>query len=186
MGIVELAGRLGAFGLLIIVVALLGLLLYRVPIPLWVAAWASGACTGLLTLIAMRLRRVPPGTVLTARISAVKAGLDLSINDPGAHFLAGGKVVNAVNAPIFAESATIPLSFRRASAKAWTACIGASVSHKDVLENPDHISKHVLGKGLDAGTAQEILSIDTAIRDAIAAADEPASENDRPGPRTGG
>jgi hypothetical protein len=31
-----------------------------------------------------------------------------------------------------------------------------------VLENPDHISKHVLSKGLDAGTAYEILSIDIA------------------------
>jgi uncharacterized protein YqfA (UPF0365 family) len=40
--------------------------------------------------------------------------------------------------------------------------IGSSVSHKDVLENPDKISKLVLQKGLDAGTAFEILSIDIA------------------------
>ena len=40
--------------------------------------------------------------------------------------------------------------------------IGSSASHKDVLENPDHISKHVLAAGLDAGTAYEILSIDIA------------------------
>jgi len=40
--------------------------------------------------------------------------------------------------------------------------IGSSYSHKDVLENPDSISKVVLGKGLDAGTAFEILSIDIA------------------------
>jgi len=40
--------------------------------------------------------------------------------------------------------------------------IGSSVSHKSVLENPDSISKVVLGKGLDAGTAFEILSIDIA------------------------
>ena len=40
--------------------------------------------------------------------------------------------------------------------------IGSSVSHKDVLENPDLISQTVLGKGLDAGTAFEILSIDIA------------------------
>lgn len=227
MGIVELAGLLGTFGLLIIVVALLGLLLYLVPIPLWVAAWASGAYVGLLTLIAMRLRRVPPGTVVTARISAVKAGLDLSINDLEAHFLAGGNVVNVVNAMISADKANIPLSFKRAAAidlagrdvleavkmsvipkvittprvaavakdgiqliavsrvtvrtnidrlvggageetiiarvgEGMVSSIGSSVSHKDVLENPDHISKHVLSKGLDAGTAYEILSIDIA------------------------
>lgn len=227
MGIVELAGLLGTFGLLIIVVALLGLLLYLVPIPLWVAAWASGAYVGLLTLIAMRLRRVPPGTVVTARISAVKAGLDLSINDLEAHFLAGGNVVNVVNAMISADKANIPLSFKRAAAidlagrdvleavkmsvipkvittprvaavakdgiqliavsrvtvrtnidrlvggageetiiarvgEGMVSSIGSSLSHKDVLENPDHISKHVLSKGLDAGTAYEILSIDIA------------------------
>jgi len=40
--------------------------------------------------------------------------------------------------------------------------IGSSQTHKLVLENPDSISKVVLGKGLDAGTAFEILSIDIA------------------------
>jgi uncharacterized protein YqfA (UPF0365 family) len=40
--------------------------------------------------------------------------------------------------------------------------IGSSESHKEVLENPDSISKVVLNKGLDAGTAFEILSIDIA------------------------
>jgi uncharacterized protein YqfA (UPF0365 family) len=40
--------------------------------------------------------------------------------------------------------------------------IGSSESYKDVLENPDNISKTVLQKGLDAGTAFEILSIDIA------------------------
>lgn len=40
--------------------------------------------------------------------------------------------------------------------------IGSSNSHKSVLENPDSISKTVLDKGLDAGTAFEILSIDIA------------------------
>ena len=40
--------------------------------------------------------------------------------------------------------------------------IGSAASHKEVLENPDSISKVVLSKGLDAGTAFEILSIDIA------------------------
>lgn len=40
--------------------------------------------------------------------------------------------------------------------------VGSSLSHKDVLENPDKISKTVLLKGLDTGTAYEILSIDIA------------------------
>lgn len=40
--------------------------------------------------------------------------------------------------------------------------IGSAKTHKEVLENPDKISKTVLSKGLDAGTAYEILSIDIA------------------------
>ncbi len=40
--------------------------------------------------------------------------------------------------------------------------IGSSANHKEVLENPDRISKTVLSKGLDSGTAFEILSIDIA------------------------
>ncbi len=40
--------------------------------------------------------------------------------------------------------------------------IGSAKSHKSVLENPDQISKTVLSKGLDSGTAYDILSIDIA------------------------
>ena len=40
--------------------------------------------------------------------------------------------------------------------------VGSSETHKHVLENPDLISRTVLSKGLDAGTAFEILSIDIA------------------------
>ncbi|MGN0308909.1 MAG: flotillin-like protein FloA [Lachnospiraceae bacterium] len=40
--------------------------------------------------------------------------------------------------------------------------VGSSVAHSEVLENPDNISKLVLAKGLDSGTAFEIISIDIA------------------------
>ncbi len=220
-------GLTGGLGLIILVVAGLAFILYLVPIPLWIAAWASGAYVGLFTLIGMRLRRVPPTTIVTARISSVKAGLDISINDLEAHFLAGGNVVRVVNAMISADKANIPLPFKRAAAidlagrnvleavqmsvlpkviqtpkiaavakdgiqliavclvtvrtnidrlvggageetiiarvgEGMVSTIGSSESHKSVLENPNHISKHVLSKGLDAGTAFEILSIDVA------------------------
>ena len=220
-------GIAGGFGLIFLLLAGLVFVLYFVPLPLWIAAWASGSYVGLFTLIGMRLRRVPPGTVVTARISAVKAGLDISINDLEAHFLAGGNVVRVVNAMISADKANIPLPFKRAAAidlagrnvleavqmsvipkvietpriaavakdgiqliavsrvtvrtnidrlvggageetiiarvgEGMVSTIGSAASHKSVLENPDHISKHVLSKGLDAGTAYEILSIDIA------------------------
>jgi uncharacterized protein YqfA (UPF0365 family) len=219
--------ELGLVGIVILVVVGLVLVLYLIPIPLWIAAWASGAYVGLLTLIGMRLRRVPPGTVVNARISAVKAGLDLSINDLEAHYLAGGNVVRVVNALISADKANIDMPFKRAAAidlagrdvleavkmsvipkvietpriaavakdgiqliavsrvtvrtnldrlvggageetviarvgEGMVSTIGSADSHKAVLENPDHISKHILHRGLDAGTAFEILSIDIA------------------------
>src|SRR3970282_567006 len=109
-------GLTGGLGLLILVVAGLAIVLFLVPIPLWVAAWASGAYVGLRTRIGMRLRRLPPTTVVTARISAVKAGIDVSINDLEAHFLAGGNVVRVVNAMISADKDNIPLPFKRAAA----------------------------------------------------------------------
>lgn len=223
----ETTGLIGSLGFLLPLAALAILILYLVPLPLWIAAWASGAYVGLFTLIAMRLRRVPPGTVINARISAVKAGLDIPLNDLEAHFLAGGNVVRVVNAMISADKANIPLPFKRAAAidlagrdvleavqmsvlpkvietpriaavakdgiqlivvsrvtvrtnidrlvggageetiiarvgEGMVSTIGSALNHKSVLENPDHISKHILSKGLDAGTAYEILSIDIA------------------------
>lgn len=59
MGISEIAPLFGSFSVLIGLLAVVALVLYLAPIPLWIAAWASGACVGLMTLIAMRLRRVP-------------------------------------------------------------------------------------------------------------------------------
>jgi uncharacterized protein YqfA (UPF0365 family) len=209
------------------ILAALIVVLYLIPLRLWIAAWSSGAYVGLVTLIGMRLRRVPPGTVVTARISAVKAGLAIPIDELEAHFLAGGNVVRVVNALISADKANIAMPFKRAAAidlagrdvleavkmsvlpkvietarivavakdgiqliavsrvtvrtnidrlvggageetiiarvgEGMVSTIGSAKSHKDVLENPDHISKHILSKGLDAGTAYEILSIDIA------------------------
>ena len=220
-------GAFGAVALLIPVVAALIVILYLVPVRLWIAAFASGAYVSLFTLVGMRLRRVPPGTIVTARISAVKAGLDIPVNDLEAHFLAGGNVVNVVHAMISADKANIVMPFKRAAAidlagrdvlaavkmsvipkvietpriaavakdgiqliavsrvtvrtnidrlvggageetviarvgEGMVSTIGSAESHKEVLQNPDHISKHVLSEGLDAGTAYEILSIDIA------------------------
>ncbi len=95
---------------------MLVIVLYLIPVRLWIAAFASGAYVGLFTLVGMRLRRVPPSTIVTARISAVKAGLDISVNDLEAHFLAGGNVVNVVNALISADKANIAMPFKRAAA----------------------------------------------------------------------
>jgi uncharacterized protein YqfA (UPF0365 family) len=54
------SGAFGAIGLLVAAVLALSFVLYFVPVPLWIAAWSSGAPVTLFTLVGMRLRRVPP------------------------------------------------------------------------------------------------------------------------------
>ncbi|MFS0839627.1 flotillin-like protein FloA [Paenibacillus sp. 1P03SA] len=215
--------------LLIAAVVLILLMVFFtfVPVMLWISALASGVRISILTLVAMRLRRVIPSRIVNPLIKATKAGLGLNINQLESHYLAGGNVDRVVNALIAAHRADIQLPFERAAAidlagrdvlqavqmsvnprvietptvsavakdgievkviarvtvranidrlvggageetiiarvgEGIVTTVGSSGSHKDVLENPDMISRTVLGKGLDAGTAFEILSIDIA------------------------
>jgi uncharacterized protein YqfA (UPF0365 family) len=210
-----------------IIIIVLSVLLSVVPVMLWISALASGVRISIITLIAMRLRRVTPSRIVNPMIKATKAGIDLSVNQLESHYLAGGNVDRVVNALIAAHRAKIHLEFERAAAidlagrdvllavqmsvnprvietpnvsavakngievkviarvtvranidrlvggageetiiarvgEGIVTTVGSSESHKDVLENPDMISRTVLGKGLDAGTAFEILSIDIA------------------------
>ena len=213
----------------IAVLSLLALmiLLWIVPLQLWIAAWSSGAYVGLMTLVAMRLRRVAPQRIVNPFITATKAGLELKVDMLESHFLAGGNVDRVVNALISADKAGIPMSFQQAAAidlagrdvfeavqtsvnprviqtprisavakdgiqllvvvritvrsninrlvggatedtvlarvgEGIVSTIGSALTYAHVLENPDQISKNVLGRGLDSGTAFEILSIDIA------------------------
>jgi uncharacterized protein YqfA (UPF0365 family) len=198
-----------------------------VPLGLWISALAAGVPIGIVTLIGMRLRRVPPARIVNALIKSNKAGLGLDVNKLEAHFLAGGNVDRVVNALIAAQRAGIDIGFERTAAidlagrdvlqavqvsvnpkvietpvvsavakngievrakarvtvranlsrlvggageetiiarvgEGIVTTIGSAETHKEVLENPDKISRTVLNKGLDSGTAYEILSIDIA------------------------
>ncbi|WP_162341674.1 flotillin-like protein FloA [Cyclobacterium salsum] len=206
---------------------LLFVFLYFVPVNLWITAIFSNVKVGLLELVGMRIRKVPPGVIVNSLITATKAGLNLTTNDLETHFLAGGNVPNVIRALISADKANISLSFKQATAidlagrdvfeavqisvnpkvintpnvaavaadgiqliakarvtvraniaqlvggageetilarvgEGIVTSIGSAKNHKSVLENPDKISKLVLERGLDAGTAFEILSIDIA------------------------
>ncbi len=223
----QLTQALGPFVTLIIVIILLILFFQFVPLGLWISALAAGVKIMVMTLIGMRLRRVPAHLIVIPLIKSTKAGIQLSVDKLEAHYLAGGNVDRVVNAIIAAQRAGIPLTFERASAidlagrnvheavqmsvipkvietpliaavakdgielkararvtvranidrlvggageetviarvgEGIVTTIGSSATHKAVLENPDAISKTVLSKGLDAGTAFEILSIDIA------------------------
>jgi len=212
---------------IVLAVIVFFVLLSFFPVMLWISALASGVKVGIITLFAMKLRRVTPSRIVNPLIKATKAGLGVSINQLETHYLAGGNVDRVVNALIAAQRANIPLLFERAAAidlagrdvlqavqmsvnprvietssvsavardgievkviarvtvranldrlvggagedtiiarigEGIVSTVGSSNSHKDVLENPDRISRVVLEKGLDAGTAFEILSIDIA------------------------
>jgi len=204
----------------------------------WLKAWLSGAYVSLVNLAMMRLRGVPYGIMVEARIRAVKAGIQLEINEIESQYLAGGNVIACVQALIAAQKARIELDWQRACAidlatkgsgksveeavrtsvdpkvidcpnpeggrttidgvakdgiqvkvkarvtvrtnldrfvggakeetviarvgEGIVTTIGSADSYKVVLETPDSISKTVLSRGLDVGTAFEILSIDIA------------------------
>ncbi len=203
------------------------LILWAIPVRLYVEALSAGVRVGIGTLVGMRLRKVTPAAVVRPLINATKAGLVLNIDQLEAHYLAGGNVGRVVGALISADKANIGLEFNQAAAidlagrdvyeavqvsvtpkvintprvaamakdgiqliavarvtvraninrlvggagedtilarvgEGIVSTIGSAESHKKVLENPDAISQTVLAKGLDSGTAFEILSIDIA------------------------
>ena len=202
----------------------------------WLKALLAKAPVGFPTLLAMRLRGVPVGLIVDARVTAVKASLPLTTDQLEAHYLAEGNVVQTVQAIIAAAKANIELSWDRACAidlatrgttksvleavrtsinpkvidcviegretidgvakdgiqvkvrarvtvrsnldryvgsaqeetviarvgESIVSTIGSSENYKIVLENPNAITAKVLDRGLDQGTAFEILSIDIA------------------------
>jgi uncharacterized protein YqfA (UPF0365 family) len=213
--------------ILAVAVVLLLLLMWAVPVRLWIEAVFAGVKVSLGDLIGMRLRKVNPAAVVRPLVAATKAGLSIGARPLEAHYLAGGHVDRVVKALISADKANLGLSFEQAAAidlagrdvleavkvsvnpkvidtprvaamardgiqmiatarvtvraninrlvggagedtilarvgEGIVSTIGSADSHKAVLENPDKISKTVLSKGLDAGTAYEILSIDIA------------------------
>ncbi|MDQ8204809.1 flotillin-like protein FloA [Pelagicoccus sp. SDUM812003] len=223
------------------VVGLIGLVVFFYLLSFfqtWLKAVLARATVGFATLVAMRLRGVPYNAVVDAKITAVKAGIDLHEGQLEAHYLAGGNLLPTVQAIIAAKKAGISLDWERACAidlatkgseksvveavrtsvdpkvidcpsqdgpkktidgvakdgiqvkakarvtvrtnldrfvggakeetiiarvgEGIVTTIGSADSYKTVLESPDSISRVVLDRGLDVGTAFEILSIDIA------------------------
>jgi uncharacterized protein YqfA (UPF0365 family) len=108
------------FYILVIILAIFALIMLGVIgkfISLWFQAFVSGTPIPLFNIIGMSLRKIPPRTIVNARINAYKAGLkQISVNDLETHFLAGGHVIEVVGAMIAAEKANIPLSWKQATA----------------------------------------------------------------------
>ena len=112
--------------IVILVIIFLFLFFNFIPVGLWISAFAAGVRVGIFTLVGMRLRRVVPSKIILPLIKARKAGLDLSVNQLEAHYLAGGNVDKVVNALIAAHRANMDLQFTRAAA--------IDLAGRDVLE----------------------------------------------------
>ena len=94
-------------------------------------------------------------------IDCPKEGKVSAVAQDGIQLLAKGRVTVRTNIEQLVGGATDDTVIARVG-EGIVSAIGSAHSYKAVLENPDEISKSVLAKGLDAGTAYSILSIDIA------------------------
>ena len=223
----------GIYLMIPILLIVLVLFLYFVPLGLWIQSGVSigWGQIGMIKLVIMRIRKIPPKLVANGIINLHRAGLDFVTSEElETHFLAGGNITNVVDALIASDKANIELDYQTATAidlagrdvkeavqtsvypkvidcpaegkvsavakdgiqllakarvtvrtnieqlvggatdetiiarvgEGIVSAIGSAEKYKIVLENPDDISKGVLAKGLDSGTAYSILSIDIA------------------------
>ena len=94
--------------------------------PLWLQAFSAHADVGMWELIRMRLLKVNAREIITAKISMMQAGLQVTTNQLQAHFMAGGNVTRVSRAMIAAHRAQIDLPWDRATA--------IDLAGRDVLE----------------------------------------------------
>jgi uncharacterized protein YqfA (UPF0365 family) len=93
------------------------LFLYIFPLNLWITAQFSGVRIGLLELVFMRFRKVPPSLIVNSMIIATKAGLlDITTSQLETHYLAHGNLASVIKALIVADKANLDLSFKQATA----------------------------------------------------------------------
>ncbi|NJN27637.1 MAG: flotillin-like protein FloA [Cyclobacteriaceae bacterium] len=95
----------------------LWLVLYFIPIGLWITAVFSGVRVNLLELVLMRFRKVPPRLIVNSLILATKAGIaEINTRLLETHYLANGNLIHVIKALIVAEKANLNMSFKQAAA----------------------------------------------------------------------
>ncbi|PKL82118.1 MAG: hypothetical protein CVV24_11735 [Ignavibacteriae bacterium HGW-Ignavibacteriae-3] len=151
---------LTGISLLIIVVSVVALMmiLYFVPIGLWITAYFSGVKVNIFKdLIGMRLRKVSPQVIVRNLISGTKAGIQLNSSLLEAHFLAGGNVTKVVNALISANKANLDLGFSKAAA--------IDLAGRDVLEAVKmSVNPKVIETPLVSGVAKDGIQLKAMAR----------------------
>ncbi|MFA7228504.1 MAG: flotillin-like protein FloA [Melioribacteraceae bacterium] len=151
---------LTGISILIIVVSVIVLMmiLYFVPLGLWITAYFSGVKVNIFKdLIGMRLRKVSPQVIVRNLISGTKAGIQLNSSLLEAHFLAGGNVTKVVNALISANKANLDLGFSKAAA--------IDLAGRDVLEAVKmSVNPKVIETPLVSGVAKDGIQLKAMAR----------------------
>ena len=146
--------------ILVIIVAffILVMILYFVPIGLFITAYFSGVKLKIFKdLIGMRLRKVSPQVIVRNLIAATKAGIELNTSLLEAHFLAGGNVTKVVNALISANKANLDLEFAKAAA--------IDLAGRDVLEAVKmSVNPKVIETPLVSGVAKDGIQLKAMAR----------------------
>src|ERR1700738_2013164 len=96
-------GQVAVIGGGILALIMFFVILTIVPVGLWITSKTAGAGISMMSLVAMRLRKVPPPLIVTMRINALKAGLNVTTNQLEAHYLAGGHGQLVLSARISAD-----------------------------------------------------------------------------------
>ena len=84
--------------------------------PTWLRAFFSGARVTSMELISLQVRRIPVRTMVDTRITLIKSGFNVSVDDLSTHHLAGGDVAMVATGMIKAKEKNIDLSFDQACA----------------------------------------------------------------------
>ncbi len=136
-------------GLFVIGAVLMFVIIAAVYGKLWFQAFMSRADVSPLSLVGMGFRQVKPDVIVTAKVMAAQAGLNInrrtgiSTSRVEAHYLAGGNVMNVMKAIIAAHRANIDLDFDRAAA--------VDLAGRDVL---DAVQTSVYPKVIDCPDPQ--------------------------------
>lgn len=150
------AGFLGLL-LLLSFAALILLFILGRYIGLWFQAFVSGIPIGFFNIIGMSLRKIPPRVIVNARITAYKAGLKtVSVADLETHYLAGGRILEVVQALIASDKANISLDWRRATA--------IDLAGRDIL---DAVRTSVNPKVIDCPDSSQVSYITAVAKDGI-------------------
>jgi uncharacterized protein YqfA (UPF0365 family) len=143
-------------GIVILVLLFAFVVLYQF-IGLYIRATVSGARVGFVDLLGMRLRKVNAMAIVSARIQASRAGINITTPEMESHVLAGGDVQRVIAAMIAANKANIDLS--------WKTATAIDLAGRDIL---DAVQTSVNPKVIDVpSAAMGRNSIDGVAQDGI-------------------